>query len=329
MREHDEERMRTRAGDGTANTTHDISQEICRPEIEVHVDWTVAQLQRIREVYPDLMGESGELHLTRGQFNDVLLVDGCLVFRFPRFGRAAAILQAETVLLRALQGRLPLSIPDPTYLGFDPKSRQLAFMGYRLIPGEPLALEALAAIQDEATLKRLAVQLATFLRALHRIPAVELGIALPVVDGREDWERPYRRFQTELFGFMRRDAREAVARRFDGFLAEPSHFAYQPVLRHGDFGGSNILFDATAGAIRGVIDFSAAGLGDPAVDLAALSWYGEAFLEPVFAAYPELAAPALQERARFYRSTHALQQALWAIETGDEEAFADGIAHYV
>jgi aminoglycoside 2''-phosphotransferase len=292
----------------------------------VPVDQTVAQLQRIREVYPDVAVASGDLRLTRGQFNDVLFVEGTLVFRFPRSARAAAVLQAETALLRALQGRLPLAIPDPTHVGIDRQS-QLAFMGYRLIPGVPLEPEALAAIDDEATRGRLAVQLADFLRALHSVPVDELEVALSVNDDRHAWERLYHRLQTEVFGFMRRDAREAVAQRFEAFLAQPSHFAYDPVLRHGDFGGSNILYDA-ARAISGVIDFGAAGVGDPAVDLAALSWYGEGFLAQFFTAYPELAAPSIQERARFYRSTHALQQALWALETGDEAEFADGIADY-
>jgi aminoglycoside 2''-phosphotransferase len=152
---------------------------------------------------------------------------------------------------------------------------------------------------------------------------------LPVGDGREAWQQMYDRLQTEVFGSMRPDARDAVARRFEAFLTEPSHFAYQPVLRHGDFGGSNILYDPMTGEISGVIDFGFAGLGDPAVDLAALSWYGETFLYQVFSVYPELAAPSVQERARFYRGTHALQQALWALETGDEAEFADGIADYV
>ena len=285
-------------------------------------------LERLRAAYPDFGGGFGELRLARGQFNDVLLVDGNLVFRFPRSGRAAALLRAETALLRALRGRLPLPIPDPTYVGADPGSGRLAFVGYRLIPGEPLKPGTLAAIQDEATLQRLAAQLAAFLRALHGLPADELGLALPAADGRDAWARLYGRCQAELFGFMRPDAREAVARRFEAFLADPSHFAYRPVLRHGDFGGGNILYDAAARAVSGVIDFGAAGLGDAAVDLAALAGYGGAFLERVFAAYPELADPPVQGRARFYRSTHALQQALWALETGDEEEFADGIAGY-
>ena len=285
-------------------------------------------IRRLRQACPDLALAPSALRFARGQFNDVLLVGGELVFRFPRSPRAAEALEAETALLRALRGRLPLPVPDPAYVGTDPRTGRFGFVGYRLLPGEPLTAAALAAAGEEA-LGRLAAQLAAFLRALHRVPAAELGPGLPVAAGREAWDGLYARFRAELFGRMRRDARAEVALRFEAFLAEPAHFAYRPVLRHGDFGGGNILHDAAARAVTGVIDFGAAGLGDPAADLAALSGYGEAFLERFFPAYPELAAPTVRERACFYRGTFALQQALWALETGDAEAFADGMAAYV
>jgi aminoglycoside 2''-phosphotransferase len=285
-------------------------------------------LQRIQQAYPDLAIEQGTVQLTNGQFNKVLLVDPDWVFRFPRSPRAASILQTETTILQALQDRLPLPIPDPTHLAWDEPRHQLAFTGYRFIPGVPLTRTVLATASKEAS-RRLAMQLAGFLQALHHVPIDDLPLTLPVADGRDAWEQMYQRLQIDVFASLRPDARDAVSQHFEAFLGEPANFTYRPVLRHGDFGGTNILFDAVHHVANGVIDFGAAGLGDPAVDLAALSWYGEAFLQQVFVAYPELADPAVQTRANFYRSTHALQQALWALETGDEAEFADGIARYV
>ncbi|MDQ2887094.1 MAG: aminoglycoside phosphotransferase family protein [Chloroflexota bacterium] len=71
------------------------------------------------------------------------------------------------------------------------------------------------------------------------------------------------------------------------FLAEPRNFAYTPVLRHGDFGGSNILYDAEMQQISGVIDFSFATMGDPALDAAAISTLGDAFLQRISTTYPK------------------------------------------
>jgi aminoglycoside 2''-phosphotransferase len=61
------------------------------------------------------------------------------------------------------------------------------------------------------------------------------------------------------------------------------------VLKHGDFGTSNILFDRQQRTICGMIDFGSSGLGDPAYDLAGLlSSYGEAFVKRCWRVYPEI-----------------------------------------
>jgi aminoglycoside 2''-phosphotransferase len=171
--------------------------------------------------------------------------------------------------------------------------------------------------------------LATFLRELHGVPAGAIpGPPLPVADGREAWSALYARIRERLFPRMRPDARAAVARHFETFLAEPGNFARAPALRHGDFGTTNILFDAAAREIAGVIDFGSAGLGDPAVDVASLlASYGEPFLARCRDTYPEIEVGLA--RARFYTGTFALQEALFGVEHDDREAFAAGMADYV
>jgi aminoglycoside phosphotransferase (APT) family kinase protein len=65
--------------------------------------------------------------------------------------------------------------------------------------------------------------------------------------------------------------RASVANHFEGYLAEPGNSPYQPVLRHGDFGPTNILFDSVSRTISGIVDFVSAGVGDPALDLAGVA----------------------------------------------------------
>ncbi|NIV40422.1 MAG: phosphotransferase, partial [Anaerolineae bacterium] len=80
----------------------------------------------------------------------------------------------------------------------------------------------------------------------------------------------------KLFGFMRSDARSWAAGHFEDFLSDEDNFRYQPVLKHSDFGPSNILFDSETQRVSGIIDFGSSGLGDPAYDFAGLlSGYGE------------------------------------------------------
>ena len=125
---------------------------------------------------------------------------------------------------------------------------------------------------------------------------------------------------------MRPDARVQVERHFTSYLQNPEHFSYRPVLRHGDFGGSNILFDPSTQAISGIIDFGSTTLGDPACDLAGLLWYGEQFMRKLADTYPM--TDQLWERIRFCHGTFALQEALFGVENNDPDAFRAGIASY-
>jgi aminoglycoside 2''-phosphotransferase len=196
-------------------------------------------------------------------------------------------------------------------------------MGYRMIPGEPLLRTVMHTIQDDTALDRMAVQLATFMQELHSLSPEKIGLSLPLSDTRDEWQNMYQQFRDKLFPFMRVDARKEVAHNFETFLHNPKHFNYTPVLRHGDFGGSNILYDHQRLLITGVIDFSFAGLGDPALDVAAISTSGDDFFQRIRKAYPEI--ESMLERAAFYKSTYALQEALYGLRDDDKESFESGI----
>lgn len=298
-----------------------------------------AYIGRIRGTYPGLAVESARLVTGEGQFNDVVILtaagEGELVFRFPRYRDGVERLVAETAILRAIRGAVPLPVPDPVYRRLAPREVGEVFTGYRLLPGVPLRRELLRApetAESGATVRGLATQSAGFLRALHRTPVDAVAAAggeLTVADGRERWADLYARIRERLFPDMRPDARAAVATHFERFLADARAFDWRPALRHGDFGGGNLLVDPATGTLAGVLDFGSAGLGDPAVDLAAIlatAGEDERFLRHFLAAYPELASGV--DRARFYRGTFALQEALHGVEHGDREAFASGIARY-
>lgn len=280
--------------------------------------------QQLHQHCPDLQLHTLTLNQT-GQYNDVLIVNGDLIFRFARVPAAVTTLQHELALLHYLQGRLPLAIPNPTYTGAEPGATEVAFMGYPMLPGKPLWREELVAIAARRG-DTIACQLAGFLRALHHTPAPTApSITLPLADTRQEWAELYARIRAQLFGYLRPTARRRVAQHFESFLAGPNQSAFQPALRHGDFGTSNILYDPESALITGIIDFSSAGLGDPAVDFAALlASYGEAFYAQCYPHYPEM-EHAL-DRARFYHGTFALQEALFGIENDDPVALRNGLA---
>lgn len=280
--------------------------------------------QCIREVYPHLpLQQVRLLPADEGQNNAVLIADDCLVFRFPRYADGVARLPRLVRLLQALHPRVSLVTPDPQYVCLDPPEVGRAFIGYPVIPGEPLWREALDAIGDDATLQRLAAQLATFLKELHAIGTETLEAALPGelarFDPLEKWRDLYARIRAKLFPHMRPDARQSVAEHFEAFLSQPPHRTIAPVLTHGDYGTGNWLYDPRTLRATGVIDFDSAGLGDPALDLAAPSTTPAGFFDHFARAYG--VDDALLVRAQFYRGTFVLQDALFGAEHGDEDAF--------
>jgi aminoglycoside 2''-phosphotransferase len=282
-------------------------------------------LQTIRKDYPSLDIRSARLHTGEGQFNDILFINDDLIFRFPRYEESIHDFLREIEILQKLQGSVSLPIPDPIYISSDTRSVGSVFMGYKLLPGKPLFREVLKEIKDESTLEIFAGQLAGFLHGLHHLSPTDLGLDLPIVNKLAESRKFFSDIEQHLFPLMRPDARKLLTRHFEDFFSNPKLHEYEPVVTHGDFGGSNILFEEDK--ITGIIDFSFAGLGDPAQDIAAVSTYGESFFARFCKYYPGI--ESLLERAHFYRGTFALQEALHGFLNNDKEAFTSGMEEYI
>ena len=283
-------------------------------------------MQSIKQVYPEVQLNSVRMHGGEGQFNHILIANESIIFRFPRYAAQIDNLDREVFLLNFLQDKLPLPVPNPIYYSSTTRSVGKVFMGYRLLPGRSLWRAYLQTIDDSEELKRLAKQLATFLTTLHRLPTEALDDQFTDHDGVAYWTDMYRSIREELFPLMNMTSVTRVIKHFEDFLGGGRSHTYTPAIRHGDFGGSNILYDTGTRSISGIIDFGSAGLGDPAVDLAAVSTYGEPFFAMICEHYPDV--ELLLERALFYRGTFALQEALHGFHSGDKEAFEKGMAGY-
>lgn len=282
----------------------------------------------IHQVYPDLAIETATLN-QEGQYNDVLVVNGDLVFRFAKYLAALQTLRQEVAILKSIRDHISVEIPNPIYRNLEDAAVGEAFVGYPMIAGRPLWRELFQTIDDPDALEALACQLATFMRELHSIPAAQVvPIDLPVEDGLDTWTDMYQRIREKLFSHMRPDARTQVIDHFESYLNDPRAYTFEPVLRHGDFGTGNLIYDLDADHLAGVIDFGAACVGDGATDMAGLlSSFGAPFLERCARYYPEI--DAASTRIRFYYGTFALQEALFGIENEDDEAFRAGIATFV
>jgi aminoglycoside 2''-phosphotransferase len=277
-----------------------------------------------------------EAQTTSGQNNDVMTIRTSpagreLVLRFPRHTVAAQELAHEVKLLEGLRGRLPLPIPDPIPVDLSGQRPGQAYMGYWKLPGQPLYLPLLEQVTDQSgtgARDLIAAQLGAFLMALHAVPLDAFDSPVPVANDRTTWEGMYADIRSKLFSAMRPDARQEISVHFESYL-EGAESSWEPTLIHGDFGPSNILYDERHGSLSGIIDWSSAGAGDPATDLAALIGpvsYGEDFADALLSSYPTLAGEL--PRARFYLGTFALQDALFGLEVGDEQAYEAGMSQY-
>jgi aminoglycoside 2''-phosphotransferase len=263
------------------------------------------RLSRIRECLPRLRIE--EVRENRdGLVNDVLVVNGEWVFRFPKNETwARRLLANELKVIELARPYLDVQIPHVQYSAED-------FAAYRYIGGAALQRNDILAL-DEAAQDEVARQLATYLRQLHGIPLEEVarhGIAQSDTNrGREVWLRLFEDVRRELFPSMMPHAREWVTHHFAPLVSDDGFMSYEPRLVNGDTSPYHVLFDRGARRVSGVIDFGTAGLGDPAADFACvIYYYGESFLRRMSKFYPGVREGL--DRARFWAGTLELQWAL-------------------
>jgi aminoglycoside 2''-phosphotransferase len=259
----------------------------------------------LKAAFPDVFiykyGGPG-LQREDSQEDDVMEINDGRLFRFPRHAEAVEAMEREIALLRILQDHLPLPIPNPKHSSQGTREVGRAFMGFVSLPGKPFSKGLLECVDGEETVQHLAEQLASFLWALHQVPLAQVAhLALPPAPNRKAIEALYLMAREDLFSQMPQDRQTQISDQFEAFLGTPEQFVVTPVLVHGNFGPETVLYAAKERRISGVIDFSHACLGDPALDFARLvgpAGYSEDFLQRWVPIYPEL--PALLPRAKFY-----------------------------
>lgn len=284
-------------------------------------------IDQLRMFFPELDIVSAEINRD-GQYNDVLVVNESLVFRFAKVQDAIETLLREVAVLHHLQDQISLPIPNPSFVNIDTKVIGAVFVGYPMIPGIPLWRENFRKITNPDVRQRMAVQLATFLKELHQVSVKKLGVELQIEDKPAYWIDMYAQIQEKLYSYMRADARQEISEHFEKFFVNLEQYDFRPKLRHGDFGTGNILFNPESESIAGVIDFGGVGLGDPVGDFAGLFIsFGEAFYRNCYSVYPEMEAAL--ERVNFYCGTFALQEALFGFDNDDQKAFRAGMENYV
>lgn len=211
----------------------------------------------------------------------VTVVEGRWLDRRPRRPEVAGRLVAETTLLPLLAPLLPLAVPVPIVLDDDP-----LWLRHRLVPGTACEPDQLTA-EDGA-------KVGAFLRVLHGVDvdaAVRAG-ATAAEESRAGYHADLTDFAARVVPLLP-VAHRAAARR----LLEEARAPGPAAVIHGDLGPAHLL--CTEVGLSGVIDWSDAGIGDPAVDLAwVLHGTPAAFADAVADGYGDVGVHRHRARTR-------------------------------
>ncbi|AUX45044.1 aminoglycoside phosphotransferase [Sorangium cellulosum] len=279
--------------------------------------------QLLEDTFPVLRPVRLEL-LGEGWDNVAYLVNGELVFRFPRRQLAVPFLEKEHRLLPALAPRLPLPVPVPELFG-QPREGAYPwpFLGYRKLSGETACRASL----DDRERTALAEPLARFLSALHTFPpddARRLGLP-PDTIGKLDLslrlpEVVERLARIRALGLLPDvhpwlQILEAGA---DLRASEDLHVV------HGDLYVRHLLL-APDRSLAGVIDWGDLHLGDPAVDLSVAHSFLPPGAQEIFrAAYGEI-----DERrwklAQLRAICHSAALVVYGHDIGDRDLLREGL----
>ena len=262
------------------------------------------------------------VRIEEGWDSSVLEVNGEWIVRVPRREEVCGWMRKEARLLPELAPALPVPVPR---LEAVEDAGEVFFVAYRKLDGRPLD----AATSRGSGGTSLAGELGRFLAALHAFPrASALGVGLADVDP-AGWlarEREFvERCLLDVVPLLEEVERRRATEMFDGFF---SGWDGSPatVLMHADLGPAHILHRGPT--VTGVIDWSDACLGDPALDFAwLLHGTGDSFAAALLEAYAggEERDAALEERALFYHRLGPWHEALFGIEHDRPELLASGL----
>jgi aminoglycoside 2''-phosphotransferase len=266
------------------------------------LDQESAQAQAHAEIvraFPDFNVRDIRL-LGSGVDSDAYLVNGEWVFRFPRRQVASLGLGREVALLPQLAEVLPVPIPHFEYVATRPET-DLMFVGYRLIPGEPLTRKLFDSLSAEAQ-ERVFATLAAFLKAVHAFdPRKALAAGVEHLPTRNMIGDVWKATSGRVLARMSKEDGRALSDLISGFRMSMDSSRYRQRLLYADFAPEHILYDRAADRITGIIDWGDMAIGDPDYDQTYLYQdYGSDFIRRLLVYLPHAHPDRLFTKLRVF-----------------------------
>jgi aminoglycoside 2''-phosphotransferase len=264
-----------------------------------------ALVARIRAEFPALAFEHAALN-DFGEDHAVVIVDDAWVFRFPRSLEAGAYAAREGRLLEHLARASPLATPR-----YELAAAGGEFAGYPMIAGEELTEARFAALARPVQ-DNILDEIGAFLAVLHATPPELLAAGGPPRPS-ETGEAFAERYAERRAEYVRLLPPDLLARADAFYRGLPAAVAGAPTcVVHNDFTEDHILLDRGGDRLAGVIDFTDAGLGDPAFDFTFLWAYGDDAPAQVLRRYGAVReAGGILQRSRWWFVRYRLDQVWW------------------
>jgi aminoglycoside phosphotransferase (APT) family kinase protein len=271
----------------------------------------------IRSCFPQLPPGS-MVELVGGWDSRVFEIEGWIV-RVPRRPEVTSWVRAEIRLLAELAGHLTTRVPKFDLI-CDTGARLT--LGHRKIPGRALRPSDL----EPTGAALLAAAAGRFLGELHAFPpdraASLLGAARSAAGSQVEHDVFITDVHQRVLPLFGRNDRSAA----EGFLEEwyePKMRAFRPVLTHADLGPEHLLCESDR--LSGVIDWSDARVGDPAIDLAWLlhGTPGD-FGSRVLDSYPGN-TDGIEQRSLFWHRLGPFHEVIYGLDRGDDRFVASGL----
>jgi aminoglycoside phosphotransferase (APT) family kinase protein len=192
-----------------------------------------------------------------GTDNAIYRLGDELSVRMPRIHWAVAPVEREFAWLPRIAQHLPFDVPTPVALGAPGEGYPWPWTVCRWVPGE----NPISGVETGVDTPGLARDLAHFVGAMRALDPNGAPITA--------WPRPLQqeddlvRSNLAALAGELHAVREEVVAVWEDALAAP-RWGGPPTWIHGDLSPGNLLL--RDGRLRGVLDFSAMGLGDPASD---------------------------------------------------------------
>jgi len=233
------------------------------------------------------------------------------VLRVPRSRDAAAKLSDEGRILEFVRPRLSVAVPIWLVCSDE-------LVAYRRLPGEPgLTLDGSgqpvwhfdpSSPEFATALGRLIAELQAFDVDAARVAGVPV---MSMSEARSQWRADFERVRADF------EIAHSLQARWEAWLSNDRLWPERTAFTHGELYAAHVLVDEPS-RIVGVLDWTTAKVGDPAVDFTYQHMMGPAAFEATVAAYIEAGGvllPHLAERCAELAAAAPLAYGLFALQS--------------